>query len=110
MIQIDMEMPESCEICFARNERGGRMYCQLLNEYLGEIYFYPTHIECYWSNKIKWKDGRLIIARCERWKMNDEVKTYVEGKREPHIVIEMPMPRDCVECPLTYPIHDGGAE
>ena len=26
------------------------------------------------------------------------------------IQIDMPMPRDCVECPLTYPIHDGGAE
>ena len=32
--------------------------------------------------------------------MNEGVKTYVEGEREPHIVIEMPMPRDCVECPL----------
>ena len=32
--------------------------------------------------------------------MNDEVKTYVEGKREPHIVIEMPMPMDCETCPL----------
>jgi hypothetical protein len=26
------------------------------------------------------------------------------------IQIDMPMPMDCEECPLTYPIHDGGAE
>lgn len=26
------------------------------------------------------------------------------------IQIDIPMPRDCVECPLTYPIHDGGAK